>query len=210
MIEEIKQYRDDIFDKLGLSFIKGKRLLDIGCGDGGDAEIFIKEFGLTVCGVDVYQHKNISKVKGLNYKKAGIYSLPFSNNFFDYVFLHDVLHHIDEPKQRYKKHILGLEEIKRVCKKNGIIIIVEANRYNPLLYPHIVLMEGHDHFKQGYFKKLINGAFNKNNVEFKYFEAHLYPRKLLKLFKVYEKIMERFSFLKPFLAYNVAIIKNDK
>lgn len=202
----VKQYRDDIFSKLGLPFKRGGKLLDVGCGDGGDAKIFIEEFGLTVYGVDIYRHKNISKIKGLNYEKAGIYRLPFNSNYFDYVFLHDVLHHIDEPRQRYPRHILGMKEVKRVCKKNGMIIIVEANRYNPLLYPHIVLLKGHDHFKQSYFKKLICGAFNKNNVEIKHFEAHVYPQKFFKLFKVYEKVMERHSFLRPFLAYNAAII----
>jgi len=73
----------------------------------------------------------------------------------------------------------------------------------------MTLIRGHNHFTQNYFKKLIHEVFDKN-IEFKHFEAHLYPKKLLKFFKVYEKIMEKFSFLKQFSAYNVAIIKNDK
>ena len=31
-----------------------------------------------------------------------------------------------------------------------------------------------------------------------------------KFFKVYERIMEKLSFLRPFSAYNIAIVKNDK
>lgn len=207
----IKQYKDDIFDKLGFDFVKGKRLLDVGCGDGSDAKIFIEQYGLETCGIDIYKHRNIKNVEGLEFKKAAIFKIPYEDSYFEYVFLHDVLHHIDEPKQRFIKHIQGLKEIKRVCKKNGTIIILEANRYNPLSYPHMVLIKGHNHFKQNYFKKLIYEVFDKN-IEFKHFEAHLYPKKLLKFFKVYEKIMEKFSFLKPFLAYNAAIIrdKNDK
>lgn len=57
-----------------------------------------------------------------------------------------------------------------------------------------------------YFKKLIREVFD-NNVEFKHFEAHLYPAKFLKFFKIYERIMEKVSTLEPFLAYNAAIIK---
>lgn len=202
------QYKDDVFNKLAFDFVKRKKLLDVGCGDGSDAKIFIEKYGLETCGIDIYKHGKIKNIEGLEFKKANIFKIPYEDNYFDYVFLHDVLHHIYEPKQRYKKHTRGLKEVKRVCKKNGIIIILEANRYNPLSYPHMVLIKGHNHFKQRYFKKLIHGVFN--NVEFKSFEAHLYPKRLLKIFKIYERIMEEPSFLIPFLSYNVAIVKNDK
>lgn len=202
------QYKDDIFNKLAFNFVKRKRLLDIGCGDGSDAKIFIGEYKLETYGIDVYEHENIKSIKNLKFMKTSIFNIPYSENFFDYVFLHDVLHHIDEPKQRYKKHTQGLKEVKRVCKKNGIIIILETNRYNPLSYPHMVLIKGHNHFKQRYFNKLIPKVFK--NVEFKNFEVHLYPKKFLKIFKIYERIMEKLSFLRPFSSYNIAIVKNDK
>jgi len=207
MIKTGNQYKNDIFNKLNFKFKKGKNILDIGCGDGSDAKIFIGEYKLETYSIDIYEHENIKNIKNLKFKKAGIFNIPYGENFFDYVFLHDVLHHIDELKQRYKKHVRGLREIKRVCKKNGIIIILEANRYNPLFYPHMFLLHKHNHFKQSYFEKLVCDVFS--NVEFKHFEAHFYPQKYLKFFKKYEKIMEKFSFLEPFLAYNVAIIKND-
>lgn len=35
------QYKNDIFNKLGFSFEKGKKILDVGCGDGSDGKIFI-------------------------------------------------------------------------------------------------------------------------------------------------------------------------
>ena len=133
--------------------------------------------------------------------------MPFEDNIFDYVFLHDVLHHIDEPKQRREKHIDGLRELRRVCKKGGFIIIVEANRYNLLFYPHMTLMKGHEHFKQSYFIDIIKELFKNDSIQFRFFEAHLYPPRFLKMFKVYEKVIEKFSFLEPFLAYNVAITK---
>jgi len=203
------QYKNDIFNKMDISFEKGKKLLDVGCGDGSDAEIFINEFRLDTTGIDIYEHENIEKIEGLKFQKAGICEMPFEDNAFDYIFLHDVLHHIDEEDQSYEKHIKGLQELKRVCRKGGSIVILEANRYNPLFYPHMVLIRKHNHFTQKYFKKIIKDAFGEN-INFKSFETHFYPPKLLKLFKIFEFISEKISFLKPFRAYNLAIVKNDK
>lgn len=70
----------------------------------------------------------------------------------------------------------------------------------------MVLMLGHNHLRQSYFKRLLKDVFS--NVEFKYFETHAYPWGL-KFWKVYEFLMEKIS-PKMFLAYNVAIIKNEK
>lgn len=198
------QYKKDVFQKMGITFTRGKQLLDVGCGDCIDSKVFIEKYGLKTYGIDIYKHENVEKIKKLDFKKGSIFKIPYKNNFFDYVFLHDVLHHIDEGKQSQKRHFKALEELKRVCKKGGQIIILEANRYNPLFYIHMVKMRGHDHFRQSYFKKIIMTKFP--NAKFKYFEAHSYPPFVLYPFKAFEYIMEKIPFLKPFLAYNLAII----
>ncbi|MCZ2845497.1 MAG: class I SAM-dependent methyltransferase [Candidatus Bathyarchaeota archaeon] len=200
------QYKNDILVKLDFDFEAGKKILDVGCGDGTDAEIFINEFRLDVYAIDIYKHDNIEKLGGLKFKKGSICQIPFDDNEFDYVFSHDILHHLDEGNQSYEKHITGLRELIRVTKKDGHIIIVEGNRYNPLFYPHMVLIRGHNHWRQSYFKRVIEDLFD--NVEFRCFEAHAYPSGL-KFWKAYELLMEKIS---PgmFLAYNVAIIKNNK
>ena len=40
-ISQYGQYKDDFFNKLDFNFEKGKKILDVGCGDGSDAKIFI-------------------------------------------------------------------------------------------------------------------------------------------------------------------------
>lgn len=202
------QYKNDIFNKLDINFEPGKKILDVGCGDGTDIEIFINEYKLISFGIDIYQHKNIDKL-GIKFNKASILNIPYGNGSFDYVFLHDILHHLDEEHKSYKKHIRGLQELKRVCKKGGHIIILEANRYNPLSYPHMVLMKRHNHFTQIYFKKILKDVFGED-INFRSFEAHLYPPKLLKLFKIFEFFMEHLEILAPFRDYNLAIVENDK
>lgn len=201
------QYKHDIFFKLNIRFKAGAKILDIGCGDGVDAQVFIKKYKLHTYGIDIFKHDNINSIKKLHFRISTIYNIPYKDNFFDYVFLHDVLHHIDEPKQRFAKHSQALKELKRICKRGGYITIVEGNRYNPLFYPHMVKILGHNHWKQGYFIKTVKYMFP--NALFRFFEAHFYPEKYLRFFKVYEFIMEHFV-PRWFLAYNVALIHNEK
>ena len=66
-LSEYGQYKYDIFTKLQFSFEKGKKLLDIGCGKGVDAEIFIDIYGLTVSAIDIYQDDNIRYIKNLTF-----------------------------------------------------------------------------------------------------------------------------------------------
>jgi ubiquinone/menaquinone biosynthesis C-methylase UbiE len=204
-ISKYNQYKNDFFNKLNFSFKQNKLLLDVGCGEGTDAEVFINEYKLKFFGTDVYKDKAISDKK-LNFKLGTIFKIPYKDNQFDYVFVHDVLHHADEPKHRELKHLQALKELMRVCKKGGDVIIIEGNRYNPLFFPHMVKMRKHEHLRHFYFKRIINKAYENHNIKFKFFEAHYYPQKLLFIFKIYEFLMEAII-PKRYLAYNVAIIR---
>lgn len=205
MITKYNQYKNDFFNKLNFPFKKGNKILDVGCGEGTDAKVFTEVYGLNFYGIDIYESLEIKKHK-YNFKIGGIHKIPYESECFDYVYTHDVLHHVDEKTQSDNSILSGLKELRRVCKKNGFIIIVEANRFNPLFYPHMVLMKKHNHFNQSKFKKMIKKEFLNDNINFKYFEAHLYPSKLLILFKIYEFVMEKILPSK-FSAYNVAIIQ---
>jgi len=208
MHDQVKEYRIKVLShiKSELHNKRGK-ILDVGCGDCDDAAIFTN-WGMSSYGIDVYRHKNAQKILGNKFKKGSILKIPFNDNFFDFVYAKDVLHHIDEKQQRFTKHIVGIKEMKRVCKTGGKVIVLEANRYNPLFYPHMVLLNKHNHFTQSYFNMLMRTVFLK--PKFIFFEAHVYPKKLKAIFKAYEKIMESIPILRYFLSYNLMIARIER
>jgi len=205
MVTVDTQYTKDVFRKLNYPLKRGNTILDVGCGDGSDGRFFETIYGLKWRGIDTHRNAAV-KTAGSKFTTGSIFQIPFNDNTFDYVFTHDVIHHIDEHHQRKQKHFAGLKELRRVCKRGGTIIIVEANRYNPLFYPHMVKMLGHNHLRQSYFKKLIHDSYQTDLIQFRFFEAHFYPPLLVQFFRIYEFIMEHIM-PKEFIAYNAAIIK---
>ena len=107
-----------IFEQIR-DYLKGRDVLDLGCGDGKVGEIIYNEQSREVILVDVYEHGNIANINlpfGLIKQNKKI---PFLDDNFDTTLLLTVLHHSDDP-------ILVLEEAKRVTKNGGRIVIIES------------------------------------------------------------------------------------
>lgn len=109
---------------LAFSIEKKDKVLDLGCGDGLNIEIF-KELGIkNVVGVDISE-KLIKQAKQKNpnteFYIGSADNLPFKNNSFDVVFVDSVFHHIIDYDPTVK-------EIKRVLKKNGLLCFIEPHR----------------------------------------------------------------------------------
>lgn len=194
------QYRRDIFTKLDFVFDPGKKILELGCGRGLDSEIFRDVYELEELATDLYEHEDI-KSRGVNFKKADVLDLEFEDNAFDYIYLLDVLHHIDEKNQSRKKHLRALKEVERVLRPGGTLLILESVRFNPLFYPHMVLLQGHPHFTRRYFDGLILEVFPDASLT--EFEAHYYPWGSLFIWRIYEWFMENLM-PKGTVAYVVA------
>jgi SAM-dependent methyltransferase len=91
------------------------RILDVGCGTGGNLEM-LEKFGAAE-GVDVSDDAlEFCKSKGLNVHKGLAEKLPFADESFDIVTALDVVEHLDDD-------IVGLKEMQRVLKKNGKTLI---------------------------------------------------------------------------------------
>ena len=78
--------------------------LDVGCGASAYAKYFPNRIGL-----DIKQGKGVDVV-------ASIYKLPFEDKKFDNILCAEVLEHLHSPKE-------AIEEMKRVLKKEGLLIL---------------------------------------------------------------------------------------
>ncbi|MFZ5968655.1 MAG: class I SAM-dependent methyltransferase [Bacillota bacterium] len=95
-------------------------VLDFGCGIGSNCTLFQPD---NYVGIDCDQNRiHYAQRLFANYqfKTQRGYGLPFSNQFFDYIFIMAVLHHISsEDLKEY------LQEFQRILKPQGKIIITE-------------------------------------------------------------------------------------
>jgi SAM-dependent methyltransferase len=99
-----------------------KRILEIGLGQGADAEQIVRRGGI-YSGVDLTD-ESVKRVKmrfvlhellNERIEQASALALPFDDNSFDIVYSHGVLHHIPEIRR-------AQAEIARVLKPGGRLI----------------------------------------------------------------------------------------
>ena len=86
--------------------LKGKRVLDVGCGAGRFTEIAL-DFGARVVAMDYSSavdacRANFSDEERLEVVQGDIYHLPFEPGTFDYVFCFGVLQHTPDPTEAFK------------------------------------------------------------------------------------------------------------
>jgi ubiquinone/menaquinone biosynthesis C-methylase UbiE len=193
------RYRLRCLDKLGYPFRGDESLLDCGCGNGGVARILRRRVR-EVTAIDVEPSDGWRDEAGLTFLVANAEQLPFENETFDLLHSKDSLHHMSSPQQ-------ALAEYHRVLRPGGSALIVEANRYNPVFYPHMTLALGHEHFTRGRFRALVRTVFP--GARFGAFEAHYAPA-LNRVPAVQHAIEETLEHLPPFrrlLSYNFAVAR---
>lgn len=110
-LDLIRQYVD----------LEGKRILDVGCGIGTYVRKF-RQFSDEVFGVDVDPEKVEKASLSLpNISLSPAETLPFEDNSFDMVLLHEVIEHVDDDMK-------SIQEAFRVLRPGGRLVIYAPNR----------------------------------------------------------------------------------
>jgi len=161
------------------SFIKEKyrngRILDIGCGTYPyflTSTNFKQKYGIDPSvNLNLSKNKNTSLLK----EKIGEKKIPFRDNFFDVVIMLAVFEHIDSGKINFV-----LSEIKRVLKKEGMLIITTPSPWSDKLL-HLMgevglisseeIHEHKTHYSMGEIVDILKeSGFRQSNIKNGYFE----------------------------------------
>ena len=121
-----EQFKD--FIDFPIERLKGKLVLDAGCGPGRFSEVVLDEGGQVV-GVDLSYaidaaRENLHHREGIHFVQADIFRLPFKDETFDFAFSWGVLHHTPDPPKAFA-------QLPRLVKREGgkLMIFVYA-KYN--------------------------------------------------------------------------------
>lgn len=124
---EYKQLVDYLGD------VKGKKVLNLGCGLGEEA-VYLAKLGANVVAIDISKGmidatKKLAKKykveKKITYHQMDAEKLTFKDNSFDGIAGCNILHHVNIKK--------SIKEVKRVLKKNGVAVFSEPLIYNPVI-----------------------------------------------------------------------------
>ncbi|GGK78159.1 glycosyltransferase [Rufibacter glacialis] len=114
-----------------VGFVNNKDVLDIACGVGYGSALFAKN-ARTVIGIDIdsisieYATQTYSSHNtNLRFLTGSVAKIPLPDNSIDVVVSFETIEHVDEPTQH-----AFLQEVKRVLRNNGSLIISTPDRAN--------------------------------------------------------------------------------
>ena len=132
-----------------LSICAGKNVVDAACGEGYGSS-FIAEKAACVIGIDI-SHEAIENAKGkyqkenLHYYEASVERIPVEDNWADVFVSYETIEHVTEDIQRK-----FLKEIRRILKKDGILIMSSPDKRN---YSDIPQFHNEFHVHELYFEE---------------------------------------------------------
>ena len=112
-----------------LSFLPGQKVLEAGCGVGGQTVLLAQNWPDTeFVSIDIQEsfieHAKLriqeANLKNVRFKHADIMALPFEKESFDHIYVCFVLEHLTDP-------LKALVNLKSVLKNGGSITIIEGD-----------------------------------------------------------------------------------
>ena len=121
----------------GTAFPAGARVLEAGCGVGGQTRLLLKRSpdAVFTC-IDISEKSlttanRLKEQAGFNnvtFRREDINRLSFGDETFDHIFVCFVLEHLDDP-------VAALLQLKRVLKTGGTITVIEGDHGSCFWYP---------------------------------------------------------------------------
>lgn len=187
---------------------KNSRILDVGCGTGRLITNLPPSNGLTVYGCDI----SIEMLKNTRLRDFRISCclsdyLPYKDSAFDMVISAAVFHHLNSLEVALRT----IDEMLRVTRKGGRVIIWDANQLNPY-WLFLFKRVPHDKDVKAFMplKEIIIRAKAYNLAKIELFKngwiPDFVPQRLLFFLKPLEYILEHTPVIKLFSAHNVVLI----
>jgi SAM-dependent methyltransferase len=99
--------------------LRGRRLLDIGCGTGSITALLVERCLCKAWGVDpspeMIAEARAKRIPGAGFKVAPAESLPFTDGWFERALMRSVVHHVERPA--------AFAEARRVLAPGGRLVI---------------------------------------------------------------------------------------
>ena len=121
----------------GTRFPAGSRVLEAGCGVGGQTRLLVKhspdaEFTcIDISEKSLATARHLKEQPGFDkvmFQQENIHRLSFADETIDHVFICFVLEHLDDP-------VAALVELKRVLKPAGTITVIEGDHGSAFWHP---------------------------------------------------------------------------
>jgi len=150
--EHIYRYR------FASQFVKGKRVLDIACGEGYGAAALHQSGAASVIGIDVSPDacQHARKKYGLDARVGDAQNIPLAKASVDVVVCFETIEHISQPGQ-------FLDECARVLAPGGMMIVSTPNR--DVYHKHAPHNPFHlKELNEAEFVELLNARFKKTRL----------------------------------------------
>jgi len=107
-------------------FVRGKKVLDVGCAYGQGSALLLRSGAKKVVGIDLSAKaiRHCRKVYGssdLSFSKQDVLRCRFPDHCFDLICAFDIIEHLPQPE-------LFIREMSRMLKTKGTLLLVTPNR----------------------------------------------------------------------------------